>query len=589
MAQVTLAQLTQVAGAPAPDAPNAITMDDINRVLRAPATQAPTLDHGFMGTYARIQNGFNSSFYAVPRVLGNALAAGSNDIGLTGLVNRVTGLPIIPTPAQEEATNAAVQTRFDAQPQGGIAGGAGRLLGLGLATLPAAEAGGGIIGSGLGYLGEAVPEAAPYLNGARNFLAGTAGRESSGAGGMLARGASRAAAGAIAGAGAAASLGGTLAGGAVPGAVLGGFGPALVRPLEMGGTLVRNALSPILDAGEGALTAAGRRVLASLTADGLTVSDALARMRELGPAATLADAGGTNVRGLGEVVAHSPGEGSNLAQKTLQGRMDEQGVRAHSAVTEATGETGAVHAQAEQLMAQRAAAARPLYDKALNQTVPLTPRLQELLATPDLQRAMKEGVATAQRNAVAAGEPFNPVDYLHPEPGAPISMKALDAAKQGIDDAVEAYRDPTTGKLNLDGKGRSINALRAAFVSHLDSANPDYAAARAAYAGPSQSLDAMNMGAKALNNQPDVTKAAIANLAPGDKKFFLNGFTSALQHKIATNPDGANVVRRIFNNSNIRANIEAAIGDPAAFAKFQAKMEAEATFAATRNQILAGS
>ncbi|OYV59498.1 MAG: hypothetical protein B7Z69_06970, partial [Actinobacteria bacterium 21-73-9] len=375
----------------------------------------------------------------------------------------------------------------------------------------------------------------------------------------------------------------------MPGAVLGGFGPALVRPLEMGGTLVRNALSPILDAGEGALTAAGRRVLASLTADGLTVSDALARMRELGPAATLADAGGTNVRGLGEVVAHSPGEGSNLAQKTLQGRMDEQGVRAHSAVTEATGETGAVHAQAEQLMAQRAAAARPLYDKALNQTVPLTPRLQELLATPDLQRAMKEGVATAQRNAVAAGEPFNPVDYLHPEPGAPISMKALDAAKQGIDDAVEAYRDPTTGKLNLDGKGRSINALRAAFVSHLDSANPDYAAARAAYAGPSQSLDAMNMGAKALNNQPDVTKAAIANLAPGDKKFFLNGFTSALQHKIATNPDGANVVRRIFNNSNIRANIEAAIGDPAAFAKFQAKMEAEATFAATRNQILAGS
>ncbi len=136
MAQVTLAQLTQVAGAPAPDAPNAITMDDINRVLRAPATQAPTLDHGFLGTYARIQNGFNSSFYAVPRVLGNALAAGSNDIGLTGLVNRVTGRPIIPTPAQEQAQTAATQASFNAQPQGGIPGGVGHIAGTGLYTLP---------------------------------------------------------------------------------------------------------------------------------------------------------------------------------------------------------------------------------------------------------------------------------------------------------------------------------------------------------------------------------------------------------------------------------------------------------------------
>lgn len=29
-------------------------------------------------------------------------------------------------------------------------------------------------------------------------------------------------------------------------------------------------------------------------------------------------------------------------------------------------------------------------------------------------------------------------------------MKALDAAKQGLDDMLEQYRDPTTGKLNLD-------------------------------------------------------------------------------------------------------------------------------------------
>lgn len=105
-------------------------------------------------------------------------------------------------------------------------------------------------------------------------------------------------------------------------------------------------------------------------------------------------------------------------------------------------------------------------------------------------------------------------------PAAP-TMKALDAAKQGLDDMLEKYRDPTTGKLNLDSQGRAIEKLRQSYVSNLDTLNPDYSAARAAYAGPSQSLDAMNMGKRALSNDPEVTSKVVGNLSPGDKEFFL--------------------------------------------------------------------
>ena len=126
------------------------------------------------GWYGRLQNGFNSGFFAVPRTLGNALAAGSNDIGLTGLVNRLTGKPILPTPEQEQATNAAVQSRFDAAPQGGFAGALGNLGGLGLATLPAAEGAVGLLGRGLSMAGEAIPGASAGFNAIRNFLTGGA-------------------------------------------------------------------------------------------------------------------------------------------------------------------------------------------------------------------------------------------------------------------------------------------------------------------------------------------------------------------------------------------------------------------------------
>ena len=168
-------------------------------------------------------------------------------------------------------------------------------------------------------------------------------------------------------------------------------------------------------------------------------------------------------------------------------------------------------------------------------------------------------------------------------------MQALDAAKQGLDDMLEKYRDPTTGKLNLDSQGRAINNLRASFVNNLDTLNPDYAAARQAYAGPSQSLDAMNMGKRALSNDPEVNAKIVSNLSPGDKQFYLQGVTRALQDKISSAQDGADVTRRIFGNDLIRNKIAAAFDDPAAFAKFQQQMEAENQFAQTRNAVLKGS
>jgi hypothetical protein len=99
----------------------------------------------------------------------------------------------------------------------------------------------------------------------------------------------------------------------------------------------------------------------------------------------------------------------------------------------------------------------------------------------------------------------------------------------------------------------------------------------------------MNMGKRALLNDPEVNAKNVANLSPGDKQFYLSGVTRALQNKIEGAQDGADVTRKIFGNDLIRNKIAAAFDDPKAFAQFEQRMEAEAQFAQTRNDVLKGS
>ncbi|TPG50197.1 hypothetical protein EAH75_01495 [Rhodanobacter glycinis] len=249
----------------------------------------------------------------------------------------------------------------------------------------------------------------------------------------------------------------------------------------------------------------------------------MAKATALGEQGMLADAGGANVRNAAETVANSPGAGSDIAQQALESRAGSQAGRVNQAVKDATGVTGNIHAEADQLMAQRAQDAAPLYDKALSNPVIPNDKLSVQLQNPLIQAAMKDGAKIAETNAAANGEAFDPKAYFNPDGSTPTAptMKALDAAKQGLDDMLEKYRDPTTGKLNLDSQGRAINNLRASYVNNLDSLNPDYAAAREAYAGPSQSLDAMNMGKRALSNDPEVNAKIVGNLSDGDKQFYL--------------------------------------------------------------------
>lgn len=470
----------------------------------------------------------------------------------------------------------------------------GRVLGDVGASIPLVEGAGGLIGRGVGALADAAPEGiGNALTKVGRFVSGNAGNSGS-VGGLLTKGLSNAANGATVGSAANALTGGSggysgenLKTGAALGALAGGAAPIVGR---VAGDLAGRA-GRIFETEPSAQNSALQDVLKALERDGLTPEAALQRVRALGPHGVMADLGG-NVQRLGEAVASVPGRGAAMAENVLEGRAAEQPGRLAGAVQKATGATSNFHDLADALMENRAREAAPLYEKAFSNNVTIPHDLQQVLETPLMKKAVQKGLDIQSNEAQSAllknGTPYNPEDFKH-GPNMQVNMRTLDATKRGLDNLLEGYRDQTTGKLSLDPEGKSILGLKNDFVNKLDQINPDYAAARAAFSGPSQSLDAMHLGRRALNNDPEVTSKVVGKLSPGDKQFFQAGLQRALLDKIDSTQEGANAVRKIFGNPAMRKKLAAGFANPQAFEQFAQTMENEGIMADTRNQVLKGS
>src|SRR5690606_20895739 len=89
--------------------------------------------------------------------------------------------------------------------------------------------------------------------------------------------------------------------------------------------------------------------------------------------------------------------------------------------------------------------------------------------------------------------------------------------------------------------GRAIDATRRSFLAQLDKLNPDYAAARAAYSGPTQSLEALQKGRNVFRaKDAEQVAAEISRLNEGDREFYKIGVARAIQDLMDTKTEGTN-------------------------------------------------
>jgi hypothetical protein len=311
----------------------------------------------------------------------------------------------------------------------------------------------------------------------------------------------------------------------------------------VGGRVGRSIASLLAPTNQG-INAGERAVMAAVDRTGRdTVVDALGQADRLGAPATLADVSPEVASLTGAAIRRSPTV-AGQARETLVPRGRGQYDRFVGAVERDLGPVQNIPQRSEDLIQQARAQAGPLYDAAYAApgSGAVHPRIESLLNRPSMRGAL------ARARTIAAEEGRDPTSlgFTLDDEGNTVllqvpSWQTLDYAKRGMDDVLEGFRDSTSGRLRLDEHGRAIDATRRQFLSIVDTVNPDYAAARAAYAGPATERDALLMGQEAASLSPDQLAVNVGNATPTQADQMRLGFQSQLAEnagrlRYSTNP-----------------------------------------------------
>lgn len=343
--------------------------------------------------------------------------------------------------------------------------------------------------------------------------------------------------------------------GAAQGAGLGG---AIGGALPVVGAVGKAALAPAISnyqAWRDPAAAAQARVLRALSESGKTPEEVARAVSDAAGAGqgvyTMADALGNPGQNLLSTVARAPGEGRTAVTNFLEARQAGQANRVGSQLDEALGVGKTGKQTAADLVRQGDEAARPLYDKAMQVGPVWDDRIQQFLDDPILKQGLSTGVKMQRLNALAKGEKFNPHDYAitdFNEAGDPIlgavpNMRTLQAAKIGLDKLVEEHSDPITGRMTQ--MGSAINGVRKAFLDKLNSYNPAYAEANAAYAGPARIREAIEAGRDmATRGRAADNLDTFGKLGPLEQQGARIGYADATNQGLERGAQGVNAARR---------------------------------------------
>lgn len=369
--------------------------------------------------------------------------------------------------------------------------------------------------------------------------------------------------GALAGAGNAeeGSRGTGAATGAGVGAGIGAVAPKAVEAVTGMVRNVRGAVQP----SAGAAADVGR----ALVRDEDSAADALVRLTNTQadrPGATLADVGGENVRGLVERVAQTPGAGRTQVVPALTARQEQQADRIVTDLRSLTGTARTATQAIDDTIAERATAAKPLYDDAFNFNARAVPEIVE-----KFEQVTSTGFGKAVLDSKSLRNAIQTEYGIKDVKDAPL-MVLVDAWKKQVDDLV--------GTAKREGKGnaqRVLTKMRDDVVGVVDEFNPAYKAARDAWSGPSAYLDAIEEGRGILsrNVSADEFAARFAKLSNADKEAVRTGAISSIVAKIGN--DGARLadITKYLRSPEMRAKITAIMPSPETAQAWQRRLQFE--------------
>ena len=303
------------------------------------------------------------------------------------------------------------------------------------------------------------------------------------------------------------------------------------------------------------------KLLQSLQRDGVNLDEAMRRISVIKQGGykpeTIIELGGENTRRLADLVAQYPGA-SQAARELVETRSAGAPERIITDFREAFRVNADAFDLSEQLIQQRNAASRPLYEQAYREGgVVSDKRFDSYFKLTPFKDAYKTARELAEFDGVDLPEKIEDLAKL----GGP-DLRTLDYIKRGLDDVLYVKKGPTggTGKQIL---GR-LEEKRREFVNLIDEVGPDsYKAARRAFAGPTEVRNSIDMGKEFTKLDPRELKKQFDNLSDAEQEGFKIGVFDAIRTNIDRGADGVDVLRRVWKSTEKQSQVRALLGDDA--------------------------
>ena len=280
---------------------------------------------------------------------------------------------------------------------------------------------------------------------------------------------------------------------------------------------------------------------------------AQARLLKLGPEARIADVGGRSTRNLLDVQATLPGTTADAVERAIRERQVGRAGRLMAGADETLGTQNAQFNQSiENFSNQRFAASRPYYAAIDQSTATVNNAIFDALSKSKGVQGAAELLFSTKTGQV--------IDLSKLKTGESVPMNVLDSLKQSLYDKSTELR-----KVGSNAQAEAYDKVRLQLVKQLEAQAPKiggqsaYTMAMKTWAGPSQMMDAAEIGRKVMKGDILDIQQATQNLSASEIDAFRIGVLQGLREKTGTEA-GQTSLLKFYKEPSTQARLKAAFG-----------------------------
>jgi hypothetical protein len=278
------------------------------------------------------------------------------------------------------------------------------------------------------------------------------------------------------------------------------------------------------------------------------------RLARLGPEARIADVGGKSTRNLLDVQATLPGTTTEAVERAIRERQATRAGRLMTAADESLGTQGAQYlSKLDDFSAQRFNESRPYYAAIDKATAKVDDALADVLNKSQSVQGSAELLFRTKTGQT--------IDLAQLQPGQTVPMNVLDSLKQSLYDTSQTLR-----RSGSNAQASAYDDVRQQLIGVLEKQSPKvggqsaYTMAMKTWAGPSQMIDAAEIGRSVMRGDILDVQQATKALSPSEIDAFRIGALQALRQSTGTE-SGQTSLLKMWKEPATQERLKAAFGD----------------------------